>query len=151
MKRYAIVACIALSALSRSATACFDTIITYEITRECSVRILHLQDEHRDPVPSSDWDAAVKRWTEYLQINATTDFDQKHGVSPTTRKIHRGDDGSLYCEFDEHGAITVAYVLPAVWADEKREWIVTGREPIPVSRGKLLDYMSYESTIRTCY
>lgn len=150
MKRYAIVACIALLASSRSATACFDTIITYEITRECSVRILHLQDEHRDPVPASDWDAAVEHWTGYLQRNATTDFDKKQGVSPTTRKIHRDDD-PLYCEFDENGAITVAYVLPAFWDDEKREWIVTGREPIPVSNGKLVDYMSYESTITTCY
>jgi hypothetical protein len=151
MKRYSVLAFIAFMAASRGAAACYDTIITYEISRECVVRILHVHDENRDPIPSSEWDAAVKRWTEYLQSTATTQFDREHGVPPSARKIHRGHDHSLYCEFDERGAVAVAYILPAFWVEGKREWVVTGRELIPVFAGKLIDYMLYESTITTCH
>jgi hypothetical protein len=152
MKSHAFVATIALLLGGRDVLACYETIITYDVTRECSVLIVDIRNEDNSPIPPSEWDAAVERWTEYLQSNATTLFDRKYGVPPTARKTHRGGgEHNLYCEFEEHGAILAAYVLPVVWVEAKREWVLTGRQSVPVSKGKLEEGASYESTITTCH
>jgi hypothetical protein len=164
MRFHALFATVTLLVTCRSALACYDTIVTYEVTRECRVRIVAVHDEHRDPIDPSDWDAAVTRWTEYLQRDAGTDFDKELGVPPTGRKIAIGgvqgrtslednlEDGfSLYCEFDKDGGILAAYVFPIAWDDRKREVVRTGRKSVAVSEGKLVEFMTYEPTITTCY
>lgn len=129
--------------ISNPTLACWDTLIKYEISRECEVNILSIESESRFPKKASDWHS-------YLQSEEASAAGQYEGIPLSARKIFRSGSDSLYCEFDAAGKVLEAYTMPSMWLESERRWIVMEKKLIPVFDGLLSSKEYHESIVTTC-
>ena len=129
---------------SNISSACWETQLEYEITRNCEVRIIFIHSE----LKSLEDEA---HWLNYLQHSPGSYAEKKAGVPSTARKIFRPDDiTSLYCEFNDKGLIDKAYTIPAIWDESQEQWINLDIQPVKVVDGLLPETEYHTSYVDTC-
>ena len=129
---------------SNISSACWETLLEYEITRTCEVRIIFIDSELKSLENE-------EHWLNYLQSSPGLYEAKKAGIPPTARKIIRPDDiTSLYCEFDENGSIFSAYTIPHNWDEPSQQSISLQKKPVKLVDGLLPETEYHTSYVDTC-